>query len=443
VTRRGLVLGLLLGTFVPFGGGAHGAPPALDRKRIEALAVRWFKARPRTCFEAWDPKTRAALLEEAKAVGEIPEGSLGEVRDLLWKVVEKHGPRAKGEEIDTPYGKATWIQKGKGGSRTGLVIGEHGGGEGAGSAGEAAGNWPVPGHLCMYPQGIRLVHDTWNTVHGERFVLTLIEIAKAQHGIDPDRVYVMGFSMGGTGSWFLAGRHPDLLAAAIPAHGVLMAQPKSQLESKEQITAFQHGFVPNVRNLPVYFYTGLADKNCMPGTFLYAWDLVEQLRKDDPGGYADVKFQAREGLAHAFPPGEPSAGIEWATKKRRVAFPEKLVWEHATEPFPLPDDQDKVSRLEKRWFYWLHCDRPADTMLATAVRKGNEFDLEVSVAFPGDFTIWMNPTMIDPTQDVVVRVDGKEVWRGRPVPDFASVLESLDARLDRTLVFDRRVKVPE
>jgi hypothetical protein len=40
-------------------------------------------------------------------------------------------------------------------------------------------------------------------------------------------------------------------------------------------------------------------------------------------------------------------------------------------------------------------------------------------------------------------VDGKEVWRGRPTPDFATVLESLDARLDRTLVFDRRVRVPE
>ena len=69
--------------------------------------------------------------------------------------------------------------------------------------------------MGMYPQGIRLVHDTWNTVHGERFTLTLIEIAKAQYEVDPDRVYSMGFSMGGTGSWFLAGRHPDLLAAHV------------------------------------------------------------------------------------------------------------------------------------------------------------------------------------------------------------------------------------
>ena len=49
--------------------------------------------------------------------------------------------------------------------------------------------------------------------------------------------------------------------------------------------------------------------------------------------------------------------------------------------------------------------------------------------------------MIDVTKEVIVRVDGKEAYRGKPVPDVVSVLESLDARLDRTLTFDRRVRL--
>src|SRR5206468_4909395 len=117
-----LLAGLLLAPGVARGAGA------LDRKAVEALAARWFKARPRTCFDAWDPKVRAGLLEEARALGGIPEGSLPEVRDLLWKAVEKLGPRSKDASIDTPYGKAAWIQKGHGGPKTGLVIGLHGGG---------------------------------------------------------------------------------------------------------------------------------------------------------------------------------------------------------------------------------------------------------------------------------------------------------------------------
>jgi len=39
----------------------------------------------------------------------------------------------------------------------------------------------------------------------------------------------------------------------------------------------------------------------------------------------------------------------------------------------------------------------------------------------------------------VVRLDGEEIYRGKPEPTFRDVVESLDARLDRTLVFDRKV----
>lgn len=416
--------------------------PRLDKKAIHDLARRFFAARPPTKFVPWDAARREALLKEARALGPIPEGSLATVRDLLWKAVKKHAPRVKGE-IDTPYGKATWIQNGRGGKKQGLLVGLHGGGEGAGNAGEAAGNWNLPKCLAMYPQGIRLVHDTWNTVHGEAFVLTLIEIAKMRYEVDPDRVYVAGFSMGGTGSWHMAGRHPDLLAGAIPSHGVLMASPKSQVQTKEEVEAIQPGLIPNVRNLAVYFSTGTIDRNCRPGTFLYAWDEIQQLRKDDPGGYQDVRFKIWPGLAHAFGPGEPSRGLKWIATKRRNAFPEKLVWEYASDPYPLPTAQDEIGRLPKRYFYWLQCQRPADGMMVTCTRKGNEFDLSVTIAFPEDFSILLNPTMIDVKKDVVVRVDGKEVWRGRPQPTFATVLETLDARVDRTLVFDRKVEIPE
>jgi hypothetical protein len=82
-------------------------------------------------------------------------------------------------------------------------------------------------------------------------------------------------------------------------------------------------------------------------------------------------------------------------------------------------------------------------MYVVATREGNTFDLSITLAYPEDFTIFLSPALIDVEEDVVVRLDGREVYRGRPVPDAATVLETLDARLDRTLTFDRRVKIPE
>ncbi len=433
-----LLLGLVLGPARP--AGAAGPDP----KALESLATAWAKARPRTKFEAWDPKVRAELAARARALGAIEEGSLEAVRDVFWKALRKEWRdfASKGSgKIATPYGDATWIQSGTGGRKNGLLLGLHGGGEGAGNASEAAGKWVLPDCLRVYPQGVKLVHDTWNTVHGERFLLTLIEYAKVHEEIDPDRVFSMGFSMGGTGSWFLAGRHADLLAGAVPCAGVLMAAPKSQVATKEEVTTLQHGFVPNVRNLAMYWFIGLADRNCMPGTYLYAWDRLQELRKADPGGYVDLVFTTYPDLPHTLPPGEPSKALKWVSAKRRTALPEKIVWEMAETLFPEPEDDidRRVGRLPKVDFYWLHCDRPVDRALLVATRKGNEFEIDPSTVDLRDLSLWMKPGMIDPSADVVVRVGGKEVFRGRPAPDVATVFESLDARCDRTLTFDRRV----
>lgn len=418
------------------------APPNADRwdkRKVEAFATKLWKARPQTKFERWDPEVREQLFTEAGQLGELPPGQLRELVELLWKPLRKYGPRAKGEILQTPYGEARWIQKGKG-RGDGLVLGLHGGGEGAGDAASATG-WSAKDCMGMYPQGIRLVHDTWNTVHGERFLLTLIEIAKATHEIDPDRVYTMGFSMGGTGSWFMAGRHPDLLAGSSPCAGVLMANPKAQLPTKEEVIELQHGFVPNVRNLAMYYYIGLADKNCMPGTYLYVWDRILALRAADQGGYQNIQFRTYPGLAHAFPPGEPAKGMEWLGKQVRDPLPQKIVWEYASDPFPQAPEGDPLGRLPKNWYYWLHCANPQDNMSVVATRAGNDFSLTIERADKRDFSVLLNPDMIDVDEDVVIRVDDRVVFRGRPEPSIREVVMSLEARLDRRLVFDRRVTI--
>jgi len=428
--------------------GVSRAEEVIPRRALEALASEWFQARPATAFGTFEPARRAALLERAEALGEMPEGALDDVVEIFWKAVRKHGPRGRGS-IETPYGEATWIQKGRGGPKEGLVLGLHGGGVGAGSASEAAGKWMLPRHLGMCPQAIRLIHDAWNSVHGERFLLTLIEIAKAQYEVDPDRVYAMGFSMGGSGSMFLAGRHPDLVAGAVPAHGVVAARGGTKVVEEKEVGELEHGLLPNLRNTAVYFSTGEKDRNCEPGTFKKAWTAIQALRAADESGYRDLRFLLSPDTAHTFEPGEPQAAIEWVTAMRRDPHPTRIVWEYNADPWPFPDaeDQDKAKRLPKRWMYWIHCAAPRDRMRVTAhLRREAEatvIDLSVTEIFPEELTLYLVPGLVDPSKEVVVQVDGKERWRGRPKPTYAAVLESLDARLDRRLVFDRRIPVPE
>ncbi len=446
---RSLILAFIVATCAAL--PIHGQQQArtLDKaaqKELATLALRFWKARPPHYFKTWDENEFKGIMKAARDWGSLPEGSLANVTKIFWKPTKKWGARYDKKAgnkgiLKTPYGDAWFYIKGSGGSKKGLVVGLHGGGEGAGSADEPAGTWSMKRTMGMYPQGIRLVHDTWNTVHGERFILSMIEIAKCKYQIDPNRVYSMGFSMGGTGSWFMAGRHPDLLAGSMPCAGVLMAMPKSQLPRKEQIKDVQHGMVPNVRNLAMWYFIGLADRNCMPGTYLFVEDMLKELKANDPTGYQKIHFKTYPGLAHSMAPGEPRNGISFLAKQRRDTFPKQVVWEFASKPYPKRISADRVTRLQKQAFYWLRCPNAQDRQVIIATRKGNRIDLEIEGTDDEakGITIMLNPQMIDVKEDVEVYLDSERIYKGKPRPNLATFLTSLNDRADRAMVFDRQI----
>jgi predicted peptidase len=53
-----------------------------------------------------------------------------------------------------------------------------------------------------------------------RMTLEVIRQLAARFPIDPARIYVTGFSMGGSGTWDMITRHPEVFAAAVPVTGV-------------------------------------------------------------------------------------------------------------------------------------------------------------------------------------------------------------------------------
>ncbi|MBI3818615.1 MAG: dienelactone hydrolase family protein [Planctomycetes bacterium] len=416
------------------GGGLDAAA----KKKIETLAEDWFKARPASAFEDWDDKAREKLLERAKAI-ELPEGARKDVIQILWKAARKHGDRLDATKPwISSFGKASYSVANAptaDAPKMGLLVGLHGGGEGAGDKSEAQGTWSpaLSKHklIGVFPQGIHLVHDTWNTIEGERFILNIIEAAKRTYDIDPDRVFFAGFSMGGTGSWFMAGRHPYLTAGAMPFHGVFFANPSSIDPHPTQI---HHGFVPNVRHVPLYYTTGSVDDHCPPYTYLFAEKLLNDLRKKHPGDY-EINFRCVEGLAHAFPPGEPQAGMQWILDRKRKTFPKGLTWENARDITFVATG----NRIMVHSFYWLGCENPSDAMQVEAEIKGQNVSLEIKRHELKGFTVYLSSELIDVTKEVTLTVNGEEKFKGVLPPSFSAVLESMSDRYDRNMVFDRRI----
>lgn len=63
------------------------------------------------------------------------------------------------------------------------------------------------------------VGDGWADPSSEQAVLDLLAHLLATQPVDPQRVVLTGYSMGGIGTWALASRHPSRFSAAIPIAG--------------------------------------------------------------------------------------------------------------------------------------------------------------------------------------------------------------------------------
>ena len=59
----------------------------------------------------------------------------------------------------------------------------------------------------------------WDTRQNEEAVLWLLDSVMRSYSIDPGKVIVTGFSMGGAGTWHFAGKYPERFAAAVPVAG--------------------------------------------------------------------------------------------------------------------------------------------------------------------------------------------------------------------------------
>jgi hypothetical protein len=301
-----------------------------------------------------------------------------------------------------------WMEKGFGDapdSKHSLWITMHGGGQA--TTEENDRNWKgyygryefLPGSINVAP---RAPADTWNMWHIEAvdgLFDRLIADMVFQRGVDPNRVYLIGYSAGGDGVYQLAPRLADRFAAA----GMCAGHPNDAAPE-------------GLRNLPFFLYMGGEDSAYHRNTVVREFSgKLDALQAADPSGYVH-RLTVYPGMPHNMQ-GREAEMIPRMSPLVREPWPRRVVWKQSAHA------------MHTR-FYWL--ERPPEAVRPNEVYAAHVEGQTIGIEAPGagSLMLRLSDALLDLDRPVRVIAGGRAVFEGSVSRSFAAIVQSLRERED-------------
>lgn len=255
--------------------------------------------------------------------------------------------------------------------------------------------------------------DTWNMWHRphvDSLFTRLIENLIVFENVNPDRVYLMGYSAGGDGAFQLAPRMADRWAAA-----AMMAGHPGDASPL------------NLRNLGFAIFMGGQDKAYKRNENAAKWKQeLASLRSADPEGYLhQVTIYPAKGH---WMDGEDASALPWMASLKRDPVPTKVVWR-----------QDEVPR---RRFYWLsvgdQMTSKGDMIVAT--RDGQQIGIDSEGI--EQLTVLLNDDMLDLDKSARIAMGERVLFEGIAPRTIRTLSQTLADRGDPGGIFSASVTIP-
>jgi dienelactone hydrolase len=234
-------------------------------------------------------------------------------------------------------------------------------------------------YIVIYPQAVRY----WWTPQVARRVDTVLNDVLQRYNVDRDRIYLTGFSNGGTGAIYFATLWPQRFAAVVS----LMGAGQCMNEIKAGL--------PNLENLPLLFVHGENDPiitpDCSTTTHAALTDLhpaVKPELKILPNRGHDITLQSDDGLTLAF-------------------FKNKL-----RNPFPREVNVSLSDQLAARG-YWIEIldGKPGKSGMEARVKTDNT--IEIHSHDVKSVRLHLRPELLPKPGDLRIVWNGKKMFSGQ------------------------------
>ena len=295
-----------------------------------------------------------------------------------------------------------------------LWISMHGGGNAPTSLNDS--QWENQKHLYQPAEGVyvcpRAPWDDWDMWFKnpiDRMFEELIQTMMLFHDVNPDKVYILGYSAGGDGVWRIAPRMADHWAAAS-----MMAGHPGDVS------------LLGVRNMPFMLWCGGEDAAYNRNKEVAQRGLeLDSLQHADPDGYIH-ETHIVAGKPHWMDL-EDKAALPWMAKYTRNPYPSTVVWCQGDNGRP--------------YFYWLG-------VPDSETKKGNELrasiknnTVTITKCDYSQVTLYLNDQLVDLDKAVKVVYGKKTLYKGKLSRTAENLQKSLEERGDPSYCFPAILKV--
>ena len=361
---------------------------ALNSQEFSATALTADEAK-QAATELWNARTKV-LKQTRKAEFDNREIVIGELKMPFWYKIFGEAP-AEGRS---------------------LFISMHGGGGAPATVNDQ--QYENQKRLYQPEEGVYLVPraatntwDLWHQSHIDIFFERLITDMILFEEVNPDRVYIMGYSAGGDGVYQLAPRMADHLAAA----AMMAGHPN---ESRPE----------GLRNIGFTIHMGANDSAYNRNAKAEEWgQLLDALQAGDRNGYVhEVSLHKDRGH---WMNREDAVAVPWMAGFTRNVWPARIAW-----------IQDDV-RHER--FYWLQVPKETATAGDRVVASVNENEISVEYCDAKTITILLSDRLLDLDKSVSVRLPSGATSHHNVKRTIADIAGSLAKRFDKAAYYSATI----
>ena len=240
--------------------------------------------------------------------------------------------------------------------------------------------------------------DMWCQQPIDSMYRVLIRTMIVHYGVNPDKVYLMGYSAGGDGVWRMAPRMADHWAAAS-----MMAGHPGDVR------------LENLLNTPFMIWCGANDAAYNRNRLDRERGVqMDSLQQTCPDGYIH-ETHIMEGKGH-WMDREDAAAVPWMAQYKRQAWPRHVIWQ-----------QEAVLRPD---FYWLSAPR-------RELKRGMRVDatvekntINITRMDYSELTLYLSDELVNLRKPITVKIRGKRVFKGRVKPSADTYRQTLYERQD-------------